>query len=186
MFLKKFIAQLPLIFRFVCLCLCLLTASEAKCPSAQKSPMADAGKRIYGIGIPAFALLRGDVVGAVTSAVIIHGFYKTNALLENRIGKKRPCGCNGAFPSGHTITMISGASFLFFRYGWKFGLPPMVVAFMLLSDRVACDAHSWADILGTALIYHLLTGIFVTRRGRRWLDKWQFLKRLFQRQAQPA
>ncbi len=76
--------------------------------------------------------------------------------------------------------MSSGASFLWFRYGWRFGMPAMLLVFFFMTDRVSVQAHYWSDVLGTAFLYHLITGLFITRRGQRWRDKWLFLNR-FQR-----
>lgn len=109
---------------------------------------------------------------------MVQGLYTTNSLLEMPIGKIRPCGCNGAFPSGHMIMMSSTSSFLWIRYGWRWGLPPMVLAFLLIADRVDAKAHGWDDVIGTALLYHLLSWLMVSRRGQRWRDKWRFITRM--------
>lgn len=147
----------------------------AACSGKHISPQADWGKKIYPIAVPAFALLRGDIPGVIMGASVIQLLYATNRPLEHKINMTRPCGCRGSFPSGHTIMMSSGASFLWFRYGWRVGLLPMIFVFIFMSDRVGVQAHYWSDVLGTAFLYHWITGLFITRRGSRWRDKWQFV-----------
>jgi membrane-associated phospholipid phosphatase len=156
--------------------LCFHSSLDARCADQRPTPIANAGKKSYPIAVPLIALLKRDIVGAVVGSVLVQGLYSTNSLLEMRIGKTRPCGCNGSFPSGHMIMMSASSSFLWIRYGWRWGLPPMIGAFLLIADRVNAKAHGWDDVTETALLYHLITWIFIPRRGRRWKDKWQFLK----------
>lgn len=148
--------------------------ASAACVGKHASPGADFGKRLYPIAVPAFALLRGDIPGVMMGISTIQILYATNRPLEHKLNMIRPCGCPGSFPSGHTIMMSSSASFLWFRYGWRIGLLPMIMVFLFMSDRVDAQAHYWTDVLGTAFLYHWITGFFITRRGRRWRDKWQF------------
>lgn len=148
---------------------------DARCKDQRPTPIANAGKRSYPFGLLAITLLKRDWIGAIGGTLWVQGLYSTNSLLERPIGKIRPCGCDGAFPSGHMIMMSSTSSFLWLRYGWRWGLPPMVLAFILIADRVGAKAHGWDDVIGTALLYHILTWLVVTRRGQRWRDKWSFL-----------
>jgi membrane-associated phospholipid phosphatase len=154
---------------------------EATCPNKRPTPITNTGKKLYPLATTGVALLKRDWIGAVTSIALVQTLYSTNGLLEFRIGKKRPCGCDGAFPSGHMIMMSTSSSFLFFRYGWRWGLPPMIGAFLLMADRVNAKAHGWDDVTGTALLYHLISWLFVARRGQRWRDKWRRFLTIFQR-----
>lgn len=158
---------------------------EATCPDKRPTPITNAGKKLYPIAATGIALLKRDWFGAATSIALVQTLYSTNGLLEFRIGKKRPCGCDGSFPSGHMIMMSSSSSFLFFRYGWRWGLPPMVSAFLLMADRVNAKAHGWDDVMGTALLYHLMSWLFVARRGQRLRDKWVRIWQLFRNHGIP-
>ena len=164
---------------FVRLCLiflCLASNLQSACQKErEKSPFADFGKKIFPAGVPVVALLKGDIPGVVISATVIQVLYASNRYLKPWFDIKRPCGCVGGFPSGHAIMMGSGASFLAFRYGWRFGIPAMILTLLLHVDRVETQGHTWADVIETLVIYHLVTGLIVTRRGRRWRDKWLFL-----------
>ena len=164
--------------------LCFSKVAYPECRQKQHSPLADLGKKIYPVGVPVIALLRGDFAGVIISATLIQVFYATNRYLKPAIGKTRPCGCQGGFPSGHAIMMGSGASFLAYRYGWRFGVPAMIITLLLHIDRIETQGHTWGDVIFTLIIYHLLTGLFVTRRGKRWRDKWSFLRRLYLRKNQ--
>ncbi|MGI4851739.1 MAG: phosphatase PAP2 family protein [Janthinobacterium lividum] len=164
---------------------CFFLEASAVCVGKHASPRADFGKRLYPIAAPAFALLRGDIPGVIMGISVIQILYATNRPFEHKLNMTRPCGCPGSFPSGHTIMMSSGASFLWFRYGWRIGLLPMIMVFLFMSDRVDAQAHYWSDVLGTAFLYHWITGFFITRRGRRWGDKWQFLTKVWYKDKKP-
>lgn len=163
------------VIRVLFIFFCFILEVSSACCGKHVSPRADWGKRIYPIAVPVFSLLRGDIPGVIMSASLIQILYATNRPLEHKINMTRPCGCSGSFPSGHTIMMSSGASFLWFRYGWRVGFLPMIMVFFFMFDRVDAQAHYWSDVVGTAFIYHWITGIFITRRGHRWRDKWQFI-----------
>ena len=166
------------IIRFLLIFICFTNEIQPSCPQREKSSFADFGKKVFPVGVPVVALIRGDIAGVVISATLIQVLYASNRYLKPWSGRKRPCGCNGGFPSGHAIMMGSGASFIAFRYGWRFGVPAMILTLLLHIDRVETQGHTWDDVIETLLIYHFVTGLIVTRRGRRWRDKWQFISKL--------
>lgn len=70
--------------------------------------------------------------------------------------KQRPEGRNDfkSFPSGHTASAFSGASFIQRRYGWKFGAPAYVLATLVAVSRTeAPDGYhdGWDVIAGGAI-----------------------------------
>lgn len=136
-----------------------------------KSPFADAGKRLMPPLPIVTALAEKDWLGTIFSQVLLHSFYMTNRSLEQKIDKKRPCGCSGALPSGHMIMYTSSASFLHYRYGWKVAFPAYVMAFGFTYDRVQAKAHSWVDVLTTAAAVNLIT-YFVTPKFTRDISYW--------------
>lgn len=140
---------------------------EARPPTCKAkgkdSKVADAGKKIMPAAASLVSLLKKDWLGAVYVQVIAEGLYAINHPLEKKINKKRPCGCNGAFPSGHMIMYSSSASFLHYRYGWQYGLPAYLIMLGFSYDRVRCKAHTWGDMIGTAAIVNLITYIITPR-----------------------
>ena len=76
--------------------------------------------------------------------------------LKYMINKQRPEGRNeyNSFPSGHTSSAFSGASFIQRRYGWKYGGPAYVLATLVAVSRTeAPDGyHDGWDVLAGAAI----------------------------------
>jgi membrane-associated phospholipid phosphatase len=67
---------------------------------------------------------------------------------------ERPNGGKYGFPSGHAGFVFSQAAFLQERYGWKFGMPALVLATAVSYVRVHEDKHHWRDVIaGGALAY---------------------------------
>jgi hypothetical protein len=125
--------------------------------------IADFGKTAMPLTALGISLIKFDWLGAAISQVLAHGLYLTNGKFEHKIGKRRPCGCSGAFPSGHMIMFASSASYLHYRYGWQYGLPAYIAALGFSYDRVRNRAHSWGDMLGTAAIVNIITYIVTPR-----------------------
>ena len=115
---------------------------------------------ILQIAIPVSAglltLLKKDYKGT-KSFVLSYG--TTLALtysLKYITHKKRPEGRNqyNSFPSGHTSSAFSGASFLQRRYGWKYGIPAYILAGVVGVSRIEGPDgyHDIWDVLGGAAI----------------------------------
>lgn len=119
--------------------------------------IADFGKTAMPIAALSVSLVKKDWFGAALSQALAHGLYPLNDKLEGKIGKKRPCGCTGAFPSGHMIMYASSSSYLHYRYGWEYGLPAYIATIGFAADRVNNKAHSWGDMLGTFVVVNLIT-----------------------------
>ncbi len=60
-----------------------------------------------------------------------------------------------SFPSGHTSSAFLGASYLHFRYGWKYGLPAYLLAAGVAASRVEADKHYVHDVLASVVIAEL-------------------------------
>ncbi len=82
------------------------------------------------------------------------------------IDKPRPDGATDghAFPSGHTSSAFSGASFIQRRYGWKYGVPAYALAGFVAFSRVEGlhDRHDTWDVLVGALVGIGSTYVFTT------------------------
>nr|WP_230390917.1 phosphatase PAP2 family protein [Reinekea sp. G2M2-21] len=69
------------------------------------------------------------------------------------IGKERPDGSNNlGFPSAHTSSAFSGASFLAKRYGWDIGVPAYLAASFVGFSRVHANKHDWWDVTAGAAL----------------------------------
>jgi membrane-associated phospholipid phosphatase len=60
-----------------------------------------------------------------------------------------------SFPSGHTSSAFLGASYLHYRYGWKYGLPAYALAALVGASRVEADKHFVHDVLASVVIANL-------------------------------
>ena len=76
--------------------------------------------------------------------------------LKHITKKKRPEGRNlyDSFPSGHTSSAFSGASFIQRRYGWDYGIPAYILASLVAVSRTeAPDGfHDFWDVFAGAAI----------------------------------
>ncbi|MBZ0327858.1 MAG: phosphatase PAP2 family protein [Altibacter sp.] len=82
------------------------------------------------------------------------------------INKPRPEGASDglAFPSGHTASAFSGASFIQRRYGWTYGAPAYALAGFVAYSRIEGynDRHDGWDVLAGAIVGIGSTYIFTT------------------------
>jgi membrane-associated phospholipid phosphatase len=88
--------------------------------------------------------------------------------------KQRPEGRNhfDSFPSGHTSSAFSGASFIQRRYGWKYGTPAYILATLVAISRTeAPDGyHDGWDVLAGAAIGIGSTYIFTKPYFKRHMN----------------
>jgi membrane-associated phospholipid phosphatase len=67
--------------------------------------------------------------------------------LKQVIKERRPDGSDfKSFPSDTTALSASASSFLWARYGWKYGLPATLVTGFVAYSRVDADKHHWYDV----------------------------------------
>jgi len=155
---KSILKLLLLLIVGVVLALNAVAAKPEGCTAKRDdTKLADFGKSAMPIAALTISLAKKDWLGAALSQALAHGLYPLNDKLESKIGKKRPCGCNGAFPSGHMIMYASSSSYLHYRYGWEYGLPAYVATIVFAADRVNNKAHSWGDMIGTFAIVNIFT-----------------------------
>lgn len=83
-------------------------------------------------------------------------------ILKYTIKKQRPNGGMHSFPSGHTSSAFSGASFIQRRYGWKYGIPAYALATFTGYSRVYAKKHYTIDVVAGALIGIGSTYLFTT------------------------
>lgn len=111
-------------------------------------------------------IIKGDWEGTKQFALSYGtGFLVTHSL-KRIIKKQRPEGRHlfDAFPSGHTTSAFSGASFIQRRYGWKYGKWAYVLAALVGVSRMEGPDgwHDFWDVLAGATVGIGSTYIFTT------------------------
>jgi membrane-associated phospholipid phosphatase len=103
-----------------------------------------------------------DKVGLIqlgTSALVTVGIVQG---LKHTIDRERPNGKNDrSFPSGHTSSAFSGASYLHYRYGWQYGTPAYLAASVVGYSRVEADKHFVSDVIAGAAIANVVAFFLV-------------------------
>ena len=97
-------------------------------------------------------------------------FYKsslatilTTHFLKQTIDKKRPDGTNNnSFPSGHTSSAFSGATFIHQRYGFNKAWPVYMVASFVGYSRIYAKKHYWEDVFAGAIFAGINSWIFTS------------------------
>ena len=92
-------------------------------------------------------------------------FFATQVLKQSFANSSlgtRPNGGSKSFPSGHTSSACSGASFIGMRYGWQYGAPGMALAVYTGYTRIDEEMHHWRDVivgcaLGIGFSYEFVT-----------------------------
>ena len=97
--------------------------------------------------------------GGLLTAVLVFGG-------KNLVDKWRPNASNSkSFPSGHTAMAFYGASFIYTRFGPKWGIPAYLAAAYVGASRVHADKHFLDDVLAGASIGMMANWLFTTPRG---------------------
>ncbi len=84
--------------------------------------------------------------------------------LKYTVHERRPNKADShSFPSGHTASAFSGATFIHKRYGIKRAIIPYAMAGYTAFSRVAADKHWWWDTLAGAAIGSAFSWAIVDR-----------------------
>lgn len=90
--------------------------------------------------------LKQGAFASATSLALTYG-------LKYVVDKERPDGSNDkSFPSLHTSISFTGATFLYRRYGWEYGVPACIVASYVGWSRTHAKKHDWWDVAAGAAI----------------------------------
>ena len=88
-------------------------------------------------------------------------------LLKYTIDKERPNGHDSnSFPSGHTTAAFSGAMFIQKKYGFKYGIPSLLLASFVGYSRVYANKHFWEDVAVGASIGIIGSMVFTKKYNR--------------------
>ncbi|PAF49657.1 hypothetical protein BKH43_06520 [Helicobacter sp. 13S00401-1] len=66
-------------------------------------------------------------------------------------------------PSGHSSGAFSGASYIFYRYGWKPGIPAILLATAVAASRVVAKRHTIAQVVTGAVLAWGVGYLFTTK-----------------------
>jgi len=88
----------------------------------------------------------------------------TTQMLKKLTHERRPSGsCCESFPSGHTSAAFMGASFIHYRYGWKYSIPAYVAATYVGYSRVHSNQHYTRDVVAGAAV-GIISSYFFTKK----------------------
>ena len=111
---------------------------------------------IFAVVLPVYALLetykREDKKGRIQFIKSYASTMGVTYALKYTINSRRPNGGFHSFPSGHTASAFAGAGFLQVRYGWKVGVPSLILAGLVGASRVSSKKHWVRDVIGGAAI----------------------------------
>jgi hypothetical protein len=109
---------------------------------------------------------------------LTEGFLTQTALVQAMkygFNRQRPYGGSRSFPSGHTASAFSGASYIHFRYGDKFAIPVYALAAAVGIARVHGNYHFMDDVVAGASIAVLSNLLYSTDYpgiGARFTPHW--------------
>ncbi len=106
--------------------------------------------------------LRNTGVNQVLTSALRLGFNETS-------WGERPNGHEYGFPSGHVAFVMSGATFLGERYGWKWGTPAYMAAAYVAYVRVDDDHHHWRDVIASGALAYGVAMLTVTPENATYL-----------------
>ncbi len=159
---QKKIKQMKRAFFILCLFLSSILPGQAQ------RPIRNAGDVVV-LGLPAAALgislLKHDKEGTFQFLKSFAGEAVTVFLLKWSINAKRPNGGNYSFPSGHSAQAFVSSTYLYKRYGWKYGLPATALATFVAYSRAGIKepVHYLTDVLAGAFIGSLSAHIFTSK-----------------------
>lgn len=88
----------------------------------------------------------------------------TALLLKQFVKEERPdYSDDRSFPSDTAALAFAPASYLFYRYGWEYGVPAYGAAIFAGYTRVASDEHHWWDVAASGGIAWGYTFLFTSR-----------------------
>ena len=108
--------------------------------------------------IPAVALgttlYKNDSNGSIEFLKAYGSTAAATQILKYTVREQRPNNSDSytSFPSGHTSSAFSGASFIHKRYGLKYAIPAYIGAVYTAYSRVKAEKHYTRDVIAGALL----------------------------------
>lgn len=114
------------------------------------------------------AVYKGDFSGLGQLGVGTVATVGTAYALKHFIREERPDHSDQrSFPSDTVAIAASGSSFLWARYGWRYGLPALAATEFVAYSRVEAKKHRWYDTLASSGIAFSYAFLFDTRYRER-------------------
>ena len=89
---------------------------------------------------------------AITFVKSMGASFIVTHTIKRVVNKERPNGGDFSFPSGHTSAAFTGAAFIDYKYGLKYGLPAYIFAAFVGWSRVYAKKHDYIDVLGGIIV----------------------------------
>ena len=147
-----------------CLAICMLSFSAF---AREKSTVEKIGDYMQVI-VPAYAFgMAMNEEGWDGAKQFAYAFGATEATvygLKYTVNEERPNEAdNHSFPSGHTASAMSGASFIHARYGLERAIIPYIMTGFTAYSRIDSNKHWWWDTLAGAAIAGVFSFAIVDR-----------------------
>jgi membrane-associated phospholipid phosphatase len=146
---SEFTAPMRARFGVFALAVALSLPSAALAESKAVTTAGDVGRFAVPVAAAAISYFKDDTQGLWQLGGTLAVTMGTTVALKYGVNRKRPDGGDHSFPSGHSASAFAGASYLQFRYGWKYGVPAYLVGLGVGYSRVQADKHYWTDVLGS-------------------------------------
>lgn len=123
------------------------------------------------LAIPTVALtstlLLGDFQGTKQLVKSFAASQLTTEALKRITRKERPNHSDRlSFPSGHTSASFQSASFLHFRYGFKYAIPAYMAAAFVGYSRIHAKRHDIVDVTAGAALGVFSSWYFTSRKEK--------------------
>ncbi len=151
----------------------ILVCLGAPCATAKQNKTITTAGTGIAIALPVIAAgitaYKEDWTGTAELAATTVATVGTAFALKQVIHSRRPDGSDfKSFPSDTTALAASGSSFLFRRYGWRYGLPAFAASQFVSYSRVQADKHHWYDTLASSVIAFGYASLLTTRFQKRY------------------
>ena len=149
--------------KLICFVLLLFWFDCAMYAKSATETIGDISSIALPIGACLTTLYLGDTKGGIE---LLRSYTTTMALtylFKYTIKERRPNSQNrDSFPSGHTASAFSAATFVHKRYGWKYATIPYFFAIYTGYSRIYANRHYPRDVYAGAAIGILSSWYFTT------------------------
>ena len=149
-------------------CAVLLVSSTSYADDQDITDAGDALTILLPLSAYAGTAIAKDKEGAIMFTKSFASTMIITSIGKEVAGKFRPQGESTlSFPSGHSSSAFSGASFLYTRYGKAYGIPAYALAAFTAYSRVNANAHHIDDVMAGASIGMFSNWYFVSPHESR-------------------
>ncbi len=147
--------------------LLLLAATPAHADNEAIGTMVAVAIPVTAAGI---AATKRDWNGVIDLGLTTVATVGTAFALKQIVRERRPDGSDfKSFPSDTTALAASGSSFLWARYGWRYGLPAFAATQFVSWTRIDARKHHWYDTAASSLIAVGYAALFTPRYKGRYV-----------------